>query len=151
MRQIIGFCFLVLASTLPAWSIDSGKAEYVGGTASLPAKTPGAFQLSGATEARFVYKGGELAIPYKKIESIEYGQKAGRRIGVAIMVSPIALLSKKRKHFVTIGYTDAAGTKQGVVIELGKEIVRSTLVTLETRSGRKIEYESEDAKKNIGN
>ena len=84
MRQLVGFCLLVLGSTLRAWSVDSDKAEYVGGTASLPAKKPGTLQLSSATEARFVYKGGEIAIPYKNIESIEYGQKAGRRIGVAI-------------------------------------------------------------------
>lgn len=144
-------CLLLLTITAAAWAVDSDKAEYIGGTAALSAKTDGVFQTSGVAEARFVYKAGEIAISYKSINSIEYGQKAGRRIGVAIMVSPIALLSKKRKHYLTVGYQDASGVNQGVVIELGKDIVRSTLVTLETRSGKKIEYESEDARKNVGN
>jgi len=140
---------LLMATTLAA--VDSDGATYVGGTAGLPEKTDGRLQTTGATEARFVYKGGELAIPYKSITSIEYGQKAGRRVAVAIMVSPVALLSKKRKHYLTLGYTDAKGASQGVVIELGKDIVRTSLVTLETRSGKKVEYESDEAKKHVGN
>ena len=38
-----------------------------------------------------------------------------------------------------------------MVLELGKDVTRGTLFTLQTRSGKEIEYESEDAKKNIGN
>ena len=55
--------------------------------------------------------------------------------------------SKKRKHFVTIGYKDNDGKDQVVVYELGKDIVRTTLPILEARSGKKIEYQDEDAKK----
>ena len=52
---------------------------------------------SSATDERvfaFLYKGGQLTIPSDRVNTLEYGQKAGRRVGVAIMVSPIALLSK---------------------------------------------------------
>jgi hypothetical protein len=145
------FLLGLLLSAGLALAVDSDGASYVGGTAGVTEKTEGKFQTTGANEARFVYKGGEIAIPYKSISSIEYGQKAGRRVGVAIMVSPVALLSKKRKHYLTVGYLDEKGAKQGVVFELGKDVVRSTLVTLETRSGKKVEYESEEAKKHVGN
>lgn len=141
----------MLLSVAMAYAVDSDGAAYVGGTASVPEKTEGRLQTTSATEARFVFKGGELAIPYSSISSLEYGQKAGRRVGVAIMVSPVALLSKKRKHYLTVGFKDAQGTKQGVVFELGKDVVRSSLVTLETRSGKKVEYESEEARKHVGN
>jgi hypothetical protein len=57
------------------------------------------------------------------------------------------LFSKKRKHFVTIGYKDNDGKEQVAVFELGKDIVRTTLAVLETRSGKKIEYQDEEAKK----
>jgi hypothetical protein len=67
------------------------------------------------------------------------------------MVSPLALFSKKRKHYLTIGFTDADGKQQGAVFELGKDTVRSTLVTLEARSGKQVEYESDEAKKHVGN
>jgi hypothetical protein len=90
-------------------------------------------------------------IPYKTIQSLEYGQKAGRRVGVALAVSPLFLFSKKRKHFLSIAYLDEQGQKQGAVFELAKGTVRSALSTFETRSGKQIEYESEDAKKHAGN
>ncbi len=48
----------------------------------------------------------KLEIPYDRINVLEYGQKAGRRLGLAIAISPLALFSKKRKHFLTINYLD---------------------------------------------
>jgi hypothetical protein len=124
---------------------------YVGGTlSSIPEKAEGRLDLTGEAELKFKYKKVEVTIQYAKIESIEYGQKAGRRVGVALAVSPLALFSKKRKHYVTIGFTDDAGKKQGAVFELSKGKVRNVLNTLESRSGKKVEYESEEAKKNVG-
>ncbi len=43
------------------------------------------------------------------------------------------------------------GKPQGVVLELGKDTVRVALSTFEARTGRKVEYESEEAKKHVGN
>ena len=68
-------------------------------------------------------------------------------IGVAIVVSPIALFSKKRKHFLTVNYTDDKDKQQALVFELGKDIVRTTLASLEARSGKKVEYQDEEARK----
>jgi len=124
---------------------------YVGGTLSVvPEKTEGRLDLSGANEGKFNSKKGGFSFAYDKITSLEYGQKAGRRVGVAIMVSPQALFSKKRRHYLTIGFTDDQGKPQGAVLEIAKGLVRSTLATLETKSGRKVEYESEEARKHAG-
>ena len=41
------------------------------------------------------------------------------------MVSPLALFSKKRKHYLTSGFSDADGKQQGAVFELAKDTVRS--------------------------
>ena len=43
-----------------------------------------------------------------------------------------------------VGATDK---DQVAVIELGKDIVRATLPIVETRSGKKIEYQDEEARK----
>ena len=59
----------------------------------------------------------------------------------------LTLFSKKRKHYVTIGYKDDTGKDQVAVIELGKDLVRSTLPILEKRSGKKIEYQDDEARK----
>jgi hypothetical protein len=82
---------------------------------------------------------------------LEYGQKAGRRVGVALAVNPLFLFSKKRKHYLTVGFSDSAGQTQGAVLELGKKRVRAILDILETRSGKQVEYESEEARKHAGN
>ena len=62
------------------------------------------------------------------------------------MVSPLFLLSKKRRHYLTIGYVDERGRQQAVVFELGKKIVRSTLIGLEARTGLTVDYENEEAR-----
>jgi hypothetical protein len=68
---------------------------------------------------------------------------------VAIAIGLIALFSKKRKHFLTIGWNDANDKPQGVVLEIPKGTAKSFLIALEVRSGKKVEYESEEARKHV--
>lgn len=126
---------------------------YVGGTAtSIAQGTQGRIDTDNDKVMTFEYKGGKLSIPYDRINSLEYGQKAGRRVGLAIAITPLALLSKKRKHFLTIGFQDENDKQQATVFELGKNTVRVTISTLEARSGRKVEYQDEEARKSgMGN
>ncbi len=100
------------------------------------------------------FTGKTFSIAYASILDLEYGQKAGRRVGAAaattILLGPIGLLSlfsKKRKHFLTVGFKDETGKDQVAVIELGKDIVRTTLAIVQTRSGKQIEYQDDEAKK----
>ncbi len=144
--------------------IDGDKAAYQGGTTKAKdfpgADKPveGRLNTSDEKELKFEYSFNKesktYSIPYDQIIDLEYGQKAGRRVGAAvattILLGPIGLLmlfSKKRKHYVTIGYKDAEGKEQATVFELGKDIIRTTLPILEARSGKKIEYQDEEAKK----
>ncbi len=150
MKRIFSLLVVVsLVGDVAAIAAVRGKAaKYVGGTiAALPEKTEGKLDLQEAVVVFVVKNDTKLAIPYAKIESLEYGQKAGRRVGVALAVSPLFLFSKKRKHFLTIGFLDEAGKKQGAVFEVAKGVVRETLSTLETKSGKNVEYESQEAKK----
>jgi hypothetical protein len=95
----------------------------------------------------FQYKGGKLEIPYDQVDDLEYGQKAGRRLGLALTVSPWLLLSHKRRHFLTVGWKDTQDKQHAAVFELGKSIVRTTLATLEARTGKKIDYQDDEARK----
>lgn len=153
MRKVAALLVLVSLIFQPDLlaAVRGKSAMYVGGTiASIAEKSKGKLDLEEkefvfydpAKKARF-----KLAIAYDKVDSLEYGQKAGRRVGVAIMVNPLFLFSKKRKHYLTIGFFDAEGKKQGAVFELAKGIVKETLTTLEQKSGKSVEYESEEAKK----
>jgi hypothetical protein len=46
-----------------------------------------------------------------------------------------------------IGFKEDADKDQVAVIELGKDIVRATLPIVDTRSGKTIEYQDEEARK----
>lgn len=146
-RRAILFAPAAFAFSLTA-AVRGDEVMYVGGSMQeIPDKTEGKFAMDAPTGAEFNCDKGKFTILYKGITSLEYGQKSGRRIGMAIAISPIALLSKKRKHFLSIGFTDENGAKQGAVFELSKSNTRTIITTLEARSGKKVEFESEDARK----
>jgi hypothetical protein len=133
------FCFEAL------WAgMDSQKTVYVGGTvSSIKEQTEGVASTSDEKVFLFDYEKGKLQIPYDRIEGLEYGQKVGRRGGIVSRW----VITKKRKHFLTIGYKDENSQQQAAVLELGKDVVRLTLATMEARSGHKIEYQDEEARK----
>ena len=154
---------LRVAWVTPLLAVDGKKAAYFGGTAAVfaGATDPVEGRLDTTDETQLImradkkpFAGRTLEIPYEKILDLEYGQKAGRRVGTAVattvLLGPIGLLSlfsKKRKHYLTIGYLDEAGKEQVAVIELGKDIVRVTLSIVETRSQKPMEYQDEEARK----
>ena len=151
------FAFITLALLVLAVSVsavDSKKALYVGGTvAGLSEKTEGRFDTTNDEHLLFTPDKGNttpLKIPYSSITELEYGQKAGRRVGVAIMISPLALFSKKRNHYLTITYKDANDKEQAAVFELGKDIVRTSVKVVEVRSGKEVQYQDDDARKSLG-
>jgi hypothetical protein len=128
--------------------VPSKKAVYRGGTLPrLELAAKGEVSITDEDEFVFRYRSGDLRIPYESVNSLEYGQKAGRRLGLSILVSPIFLLSKKRRHYLTLGFKDSDGSQQAVVLELGKDIVRTTLVGLEAQTGLKVEFEDEEARR----
>lgn len=144
---------LVLAGALcmsaPAWAgVGSHDIQYVGGTVSaIKPGTEGTCSTQDEKTFVITFKKGNLVIPYDRINDLEYGQKAGRRLGLALTISPWLLLSKKRKHFLTIGYVDQNNKQEAGVFQLGKDIVRVTIVSLEARTGKKVEYQDDEARK----
>lgn len=148
-RKVTALILLMVIAAAPLLAVGAKKAAYVGGTVTdIPENTEGDLDTRKEDVLMFMPdRGVPLTIPYKAITGIEYGQKAGRRVAMAVLVSPLALFSKKRKHFMTLSYTDKAGKEQAVVMELGKDIIRTTLTVVETRSGKAIEYQDDEARK----
>ena len=127
---------------------SGGRAQYIGGTvAGLPSKSEGNINTTDGEVFLFRSKRASVRIPYSNINTLEYGQRVNRRYAEAILISPILLLSKKRKHFLTVGYTDEQGHQQAMVFELPKSVVRQMLVSLEAKTGRRVEYQDEEARK----
>lgn len=124
------------------------RAEYVGGTAAgIESGASGKLDVADAHYFAFYAKKAQIRVPYTNIETLEYGQAVNRRLLLAIAISPVFLLAKKRKHFLTIGYTDEDGNHQAMVFRVDKNDIRATLVSLEARTGLKIEYQDEEARK----
>ena len=167
MKKFVAALLIVvfLTQTLFA-AVGSDKAAYYGGSVSIfaGAKDPIQGELNVVNEEFLIltaekkpFKGMELKIPYKRIEDLEYGQKAGRRVGATIgytvLLGPLGLLtlfSKKRNHYLTVSWKDEKDQEQVAVIELGKNIVRTTLPVVKARSGKDITYQDEEAKKSAG-
>jgi hypothetical protein len=141
--------WITSALVTPSLGRDLGDhVEYIGGTISvLASKTGGFIDTRQDDVFLFQTKGITVQIPYNKINELEYGQRVGRRYAEAILISPVFLLSKTRKHFLTLGFIDDQGRQQAMVFEVGKNEVRTMLVVLEARSGRRIEYQDDDARR----
>ncbi len=136
---------LAFALTLSA-AHDGSRAEYLGGTVSqIPARKDGAIRLDNSTYFVYLTNHAEVKIPYERINLLEYGQKVDRRY-LASLISPVFMLSKKREHFLTIGYQDNDGAQQALMFKVEKNDIRLTLVTLEARTGQRVEFQDEQAR-----
>jgi hypothetical protein len=98
-RGVAAVLAIVFAFSIPAQAgMNSKKLMYVGGTiTSIKEQTEGEPSTADEKSFIFTYKDGKLAIPYDRINDLEYGQKAGRRIGLAIAISPWFTAVKKEK------------------------------------------------------
>jgi hypothetical protein len=138
-----GFAVLGLAA-----SSQGAEAEYVGGTiATLPSGADGNLVTTNEKVLVFLSRGSHVQVAYDQINMLEYGQKVDRRYVMAVVLSPMFLLSKKRQHFLTVGYSDEAGRQQALVFKVEKSMIRAVLVSLEARSGRKVQFQDEEARK----
>jgi hypothetical protein len=163
MKRVTAAALLVLlAIGAPASALGCSKAAYVGGTIArfdLAGK-----RIQGCVEVQashFVFVPenspeavGTLRIDYASILHLEFGQRASRRLPLAVAATaifgPLGLLSlraKSRAHYLTLTYAGEEGSIEVVVIELGKDAVRSTLAAVEARSGNPVEYQDEEARK----
>lgn len=148
MKKIPTIAIAVSLLVAMAFAVSGDKARYAGGTENqVKDNAEGTFSLKNDKNLVFTSDRSSLAVPYDEIDDLEYGQKAGRRVGVAIVLTPLALFSKKRKHFLTVGWKDPQGQQHVAVFELGKNIIRVSLATLEARTGKKVDYQDDDARK----
>lgn len=140
----------VPVSPLPAkeWG---ARAQLTGSTvADFPVKCDVRILMTGNDELLFVTRRLTLHVPYDKVNTVEYGQHVSRRYAEAVLISPLILMSKSRKHYVTVDYTDGNGRQQALVLQVYKGDVRAVLAGLEAKTGRKVEYTDDDARRGRG-
>lgn len=124
------------------------QIEVAGGTLpGIAAKARGRMHLTEPEGLVFRFKEYELWIDCTKVNTLEYGQNVSRRYAAAILVSPVLILSKSRRHFVTLGFVDPEGRQQALVFRVEKGDIRALLASLEARTGRRVEYQDSEARK----
>jgi hypothetical protein len=138
---------LGLSSLLQAGNTGS-RVLYVGGTVTGVQNKSGArIELLNDDAFKLSLRGNSLMIPYKDVNTLEYGLRVSRRYIEAALISPLFLLGKRKTHFLTIGYVDPNGKQQAVVLEVNKDDIRALLVSLEARTGRLVEFQDDEARK----
>lgn len=144
--------FLLAALSTPVFAVKKGYAKFMGGTIkTIAEKAEGPIDLTNERRMTFVPKNGALLeIPWDKMSQIEYGQKVARRWRSAILLNPLALLSKSRKHFVTMSYKDKDKTEQAIVLEFDGGDIRMVLASLKVRTNQTIIMQDDEAKKEMG-
>lgn len=124
-----------------------GCVEYIGGTIERLAEAPkGRLDTTHRTHLLFQAKQTLYAVPWDNINLLEYGQRVGRRYAMAVLISPVLVLSKGRKHFLTIGFVDEEGEQQAMIFRVEKDDIRALLVSLEARTNLEVEYQDEEAR-----
>lgn len=148
-RTLLAFAVLLTGASAHAFAGERGsKAEYVGGTLeALGDRADGAIRTNDPLSLVFQTRHAAVRIPYDRINLIEYGQKVDRRLLEAALISPLFLLSKKRAHFLTVGYSTEDGRQQAMLFRVDKDSIRAVLVSLEARTGVKVTYQDEEARK----
>ena len=139
---------MLVAIPLAALPSRGANVQYVGGTsAQFASGASGRIEVADDHYFAFYSKKSQVRVPYDRINLLEYGQQVDRRLAMAAVISPLFLLSKQRKHFLTVGYEDEQGRQQALVFRVDKSGIRATLVSLEARTGLKIQYQDEEARK----
>ena len=116
MRVICTLLFLVMTGAGSSRAESGGRVSYVGGTLDA-LNVGGRGSLLTVNEQVLTVKLGdwEIEVPYDRINLVEYGQNASRRIVMAVVINPLCLLAKSRRHFLTIGFrTQTTGSKPWV-------------------------------------
>jgi sporulation protein YlmC with PRC-barrel domain len=137
--------FLLTALAPSALAVKRGEAKFIGGTiTTVREDAEGPISLTNEKRLTFMPKGSEtLEIPWDRVSQLEYGQKVTRR-------KTTALLSKSRRHYVTITYQDQEKVEQAVVLEFDHDDVRMVLASLKARTLQTIIFQDEEARREMG-
>jgi hypothetical protein len=76
---------------------------------------------------------------YDSIKSLLYERTERPRYAAALLISPLFIFSHSKKHYLTIQYTDPAGSGQFVIVHLDKKNAKQAVATAESETGKVVE------------
>ena len=152
-RILGGSCALLLATTaMAANAVKFDHAEYLPPKAEgqkqkkddHPVKGSISFDRDKKTVDFLDEKGASVVtISDDKIKSMLYEKTSKPRYAEAILISPLFLFAKSKKHFLTIQYSDGDGQGKFAMIHMDKGNARDIVAAAEAETGKKVERSEE--------
>lgn len=85
----------------------------------------------------------DFSIPYGSVKNLLYERASKPRYAEGILLAWPLLLTKSKKHYLTIQYADATGSGRYVILHLDKSNYQAILAEAEAQTGKKVERSEE--------
>jgi hypothetical protein len=80
-----------------------------------------------------------FSINYDAIHAMQYEKTSQPRYVAAVVISPAFLLTRSKKHYLTIEYNDASGEAHSVIVRLNKKNARAVVATATAQTSKSVE------------
>ena len=154
-RKLKSMCFamcfsLVAMSIIAAAEAKFDKVEY------LPPKVEGQKKTDHPVKGHILFDKDRkviefqdernqpvVTVPYDKVKTLLYEKTSHPRYAEAILISPFFLLSKTKRHLLTVQYFDPSGTGKFFMIHMDKTNAMDIVNTAEAETGKSVERTEE--------
>jgi hypothetical protein len=79
-----------------------------------------------------------FSINYDAIRSMQYERTGQPRYLAAVAISPAFLLTRTKKHYLTIEYNDQSGEAHSVIVRLNKRNARKAVATATAQTSKSV-------------
>src|SRR5258708_6207784 len=73
------------------------------------------------------------------IHAVQYERTGQPRYVAAVLISPAFLLTRSKKHYLTIEYNDPSGEAHSVIVRLNKKNARKAVATATAQTNKSVE------------
>jgi hypothetical protein len=80
-----------------------------------------------------------FSINYHAIHAMQYETSGHPRYVAAVLISPVFLLTRSKKHYLTIEYNDQSGEARSVIVRLNKKNAREAVATASAQTSKSVE------------
>jgi len=139
---------LLLVATLAQAQTSIDAAYYQGRVEELPQKKPGKLDAGDAEILQFTWEKGNWKVLYSEVKTIYVALSRRSVLGEAFGLEGAAIgAGRKRKLLLSLSVADRPGPPRTGVFYLPRGATRDFMRALETKTGRRVVYESEEARK----
>jgi hypothetical protein len=80
-----------------------------------------------------------FSINYDAVHAMQHEKTSQPRYVAAVAISPAFLLTRSKKHYLTIEYNDPAGEAHSVIVRLNKKHARAAVATATAQTSKSME------------